>query len=213
MAVMGDVVVLESEVGPVQRTLVEHGLTVTGLHNHFVRDEPKVMFMHISGRAPRDELRAAVDAVFASVAGLRGADPSSSPPASVENTLDTAAIADALGHSGTLSQGVYKVTIGRPDVALHGMGVTITTDMGFNTWAAWQGTPARAAVAGDFTMLEHEVEPVIKTLVEHGIEVVAVHNHMVHEEPRVFFLHYWGVGPAAELAAGLRAALSRTGGP
>jgi hypothetical protein len=170
------------------------------------------MFMHIGGRGPRDELRASVEAVFDTVAALRGADPSAAAPASVENTLDTAAIAAALGHSGTMSQGVYKVTIGRPDVALGSMGVTVTTDMGFNTWASWQGTPERAAVAGDFTMLEDEVAPVIQTLVEHGIEVVAVHNHMVHEEPRVFFLHYWGVGPAADLARGLRSALDRTGG-
>lgn len=81
--------------------------------------------------------------------------------------------------------------------------------MGFNTWAAWQGTPEKAAVAGDFTMLKDEVAPVIKALVENGIEVVAVHNHMIHEQPRVFFLHYWGVGNAEKLAIGLRIALDQ----
>lgn len=110
-----------------------------------------------------------------------------------------------------MSRGVYKVTIGRPDIALRSRDVTVTTGMGFNTWAAWQGAPERAAVAGDFAMLENEVAPVIEALVEHGIEVVAVHNHMVHEEPRIFFLHYWGTGLAEELARGLRAALDRTG--
>jgi hypothetical protein len=83
--------------------------------------------------------------------------------------------------------------------------------MGFNTWAAWQGTAERAAVAGDFAMLENEVAPVIKALIENGIEVVAVHNHMVHEQPRIFFLHYWGTGSAASLAKGLRTALNQTG--
>lgn len=211
MVVMGDVVVLEDEVGPVERALIERGLAVTGLHNHFVRDEPGVMYMHIAGRGPRDALRSDVEAVLAEVARLRGGDPSAAPAASVENTLDTEAIARILGHVGETSRGVYKVVIGRPDVELTSGGVAVTTDMGFNTWASWQGSPGRAAVAGDFTMLADEVAPVVEALVEHGIEVVAVHNHMVHEEPRVFFLHYWGVGPAEELARGLRAALDRTG--
>jgi len=89
--------------------------------------------------------------------------------------------------------------------------VTVSTFLGFNTWAAWQGTPDHAAVCGDFTMLEQEVAPVIKTLIENGIEVVAVHNHMTHEQPRIFFLHYWGVGQATQLAQGLKAALNQTG--
>src|SRR6185436_18758247 len=108
-------------------------------------------------------------------------------------------------------KGVYKYTIGRPDVALTEHGIAVTSFLGFNTWAAFQGTPDRAAVAGDFTMLESEVAAVIKTLVENGIEVVAVHNHMVHEKPRIFFLHYWGVGNAQQLAIGLKAALNQTG--
>lgn len=211
MVVMGDLVVREDEVGPVQRSLVEQGLTITGLHNHFVRDQPAVMYMHIGGSGPRDALRANVEAVLATVAELRGGDPAAAPADSVENTLDTASLARLLGHDGASSRGVWKVTVGRPDVDLRSRGVAVTTEMGFNTWASWQGTPQRAAVAGDFTMLEDEVEPVIEVLVEHGIEVVAVHNHMVREEPRIFFLHYWGTGPAEELARGLRAALDRTG--
>ncbi|MEX2233813.1 MAG: DUF1259 domain-containing protein, partial [Cyclobacteriaceae bacterium] len=110
-----------------------------------------------------------------------------------------------------MARGVFKHTIGRPDVNLKDHNAEVTSFLGFNTWAAWQGTPERAAVAGDFAMLENEVAPVIKALVENGIEVVAVHNHMVHEEPRIFFLHYWGVGPAEKLVAGLRAALDQTG--
>lgn len=213
MVVMGDVVVREDEIRSVQRALIERRLTITGLHNHFVREEPAVMYMHIAGKGPRARLKADVEAVLATVARLRGNDPAAAPADVVENTLDTQAIDRILGHTGEMSRGVYKVTIGRPDVALHSMGVRVTTGMGFNTWASWQGAPGRAAVAGDFTMLEDEVGAVIEALVEHGIEVVAVHNHMVHEEPRVFFLHYWGVGPAEELARGLRAALDRTGTP
>jgi len=110
-----------------------------------------------------------------------------------------------------MSKGVYKYTIGRPDVQLIEHGAPVSTFMGFNTWAAWQGTPDHAAVAGDFAMLEQEVAPVIKTLIEHGIEVVAVHNHMVHESPKIFFLHYWGTGNAIQLAKGLKAALDCTG--
>lgn len=211
MVVMGDVVVREEEIGPVQRELVGRGLTVTGLHNHFVRESPAIMYMHIRGTGPRDSLRADVEAVLARVAELRGAEPSVASAEEVVNTLDTDGIAEILGHSGEMSRGVYKVTIGRPAVRLTSGGVEVTTAMGFNTWAAWQGTPQRAAVAGDFVMLEDEVAPVIEALVTNGIEVVALHNHMVREEPRVFFLHYWGTGPAQELARALRAALDRTG--
>ena len=110
-----------------------------------------------------------------------------------------------------MSKGVYKYTIGRPDVKLTEHGVPVSTFLGFNTWAAFQGTPDKAAVCGDFTMLADEVAPVIKALVENGIEVVAVHNHMVQEQPKIFFLHYWGIGNAEQLAKGLRAALDQTG--
>jgi len=211
MLVMGDVVVREDEVGPVQRALLDRGLTVTGLHNHFVRESPPVMYMHIRGSGHRDSLRADVEAVLARVAELRGGDPASAEADEVENTLDLGRIEEILGYEGSLSRGVYKVTIGRPDVELVSGGTRVTTAMGFNTWASWQGSMENAAVAGDFAMLEDEVGPVIDALVSNGIEVVAVHNHMVLEQPRIFFLHYWGTGPAEGLARGLRVALDRTG--
>jgi hypothetical protein len=129
----------------------------------------------------------------------------------VANTIDTKKLDQIIGSTAEMSKGVYKYTIGRPDVKLTEHDVTISTFMGFNTWAAFQGSPDKAAVAGDFTMLENEVAPVIKALVQNGIEVVAVHNHMVHEQPRIFFLHYWGTGNAEQLAKGLRAALDQTG--
>jgi hypothetical protein len=150
--------------------------------------------------------------VLDKVKEVRGGDPSKGTASNeaVQNTLDTKRLDEILGNKAEMSKGVYKYTIGRPDVDLREHGMKVTTFMGFNTWAAFQGTPEKAAVAGDFTMLESEVESVIKALIENGLEVVAVHNHMVHEQPRIFFLHYWGVGNAEQLAKGLRSALDQT---
>lgn len=211
MMVMGDLVVRQDEIAPVERTLVARGLTQTALHNHFVRESPHVMFMHIRGIGPRSELRADVQAVLDTIAARRGGDPSEAAMGTVRNTLDTARIAQTLGYSGDMNHGVYKITVGRPDIDLTSMGTAVTTSMGFNTWASWQGSPDRAAVAGDFVMLEDEVQPVFEALVSSGIEVVALHTHMVHEDPPVYFLHYWGTGSQDDLARGLRAALDRTG--
>lgn len=209
--VMGDIVVRENEIRPIQKVLVEHGLTMTALHNHFVRDLPKIMYMHIGGTGSEEELARGVRAALDEVAALRGGSPAEGRPDTVENTLNTQRISEIVGHPGEMNRGVYKITIGRPDVDLKDHGASVSTFMGFNTWASWQGTPEKAAVAGDFTLLEDEVEPVIEALIKNDIEVVAVHNHMVHEQPRTFFLHYWGVGRADALARGLRAALDRTG--
>ena len=206
---MGDVVVKENEIATVQQVLVNNGLKMTALHNHFVREEPNVMYMHIGGQGTEKELATGVKAVFDRIAELRGSNPADAEAGEVENSLDTTRIAEILGHKGSMSRGVYKVTVGRPDVDLNAHGTTVSTFMGFNTWASWQGTPENAAVAGDFVMLADEVEPVINALVNNGIEVVALHNHMVQEEPRVFFLHYWGTGVAEKLARGLRQALNQ----
>lgn len=212
-AVMGDLVLQEEEVGPIQQRLLAEGLTMTALHKHFLREDPRVAYMHFSGRGTERELGTALRAVFDEVAELRGGDPGASAAPEAENTLNTDRIEDILGHQGTLSGGVFKVTIGRPDVTLRDHGATVSTFAGFNTWAAFQGTPERAAVAGDFAMLADEVDGVLGALAAHDIEVVVIHNHMIHEEPRIFFLHYWGVGPVEALAQGLRAALDRTGTP
>ena len=209
--IMGDIVVTENDLKRVQQEVIAQGLTVTAIHNHFVRDKPHVMYMHIGGMGTTEQLAQSVRAVFAKVAEVRGKNPAEGIKAEVENTLDTASLNKMLGSKGEFSRGVLKHTIGRPDVNLKDHTTSVTSFAGFNTWAAWQGTPDRAAVAGDFAMLEDEVAPVIEALVENGIEVVAVHNHMVHEEPRIFFLHYWGVGPVEKLSRGLRAALDLTG--
>ena len=209
--VMGDIILTETDLKPVQQEVIKQGLTITAIHNHFVRNHPNIVYMHIGGSGKTDEMARKARAVLDKVAESRGHDPASGSVADVPYSIDTKKLDDILGYKGDMSKGVYKYTIGRPDVSLKEHGTTVTTFLGFNTWAAFQGSPDHAAVAGDFTMLENEVAPVIKALIENGIEVVAVHNHMVHEQPRIFFLHYWGVGNAEQLAKGLKAALDQTG--
>jgi hypothetical protein len=209
--VMGDIILTETDLKPVQQEVIRQGFSITAIHNHFVRNHPNVMYMHIDKSGDIGMLSTAVKAIFDKVKESRGKDPKSEKADSVVNSLNIASLDSIIGAKGEMSKGVYKYTIGRPDVKLSEHGIPVSTFMGFNTWAAWQGSPEKAAVAGDFTMLEDEVAPVIKALVENGIEVVAVHNHMVHETPKVFFLHYWGVGNAQQLAIGLKTALNQTG--
>lgn len=211
--VMGDIVVTETDLKFVQQEVIRQGLTITAIHNHFVRNHPNVMYMHIDGSGPTEQMAQKAKAVLEKVKELRNGNPAKGTASNeaVENTLDTKRLDEILGYKAEMNKGVYKYTIGRPDVSLKEHRTPISTFLGFNTWAAFQGTPENAAVAGDFAMLADEVAPVIKTLVENGIEVVAVHNHMVHEQPRIFFLHYWGIGKAENLARGLKAALDQTG--
>lgn len=209
--VMGDIILTESDLKPVQQEAIKQGFAITAIHNHFVRNRPNVLYMHIDKSADVTTLSNGVKAIFDKVKEVRGKDPKSEKADSVTSSLNIPLLDSIIGQKGESGKGVYKYTIGRPDIQLTEHGKQVSTFMGFNTWAAWQGTPQHAAVAGDFTMLENEVEPVIKALIENGIEVVAVHNHMVHENPRIFFLHYWGVGNAEHLAKGLRAALDQTG--
>jgi hypothetical protein len=211
--IMGDIILTENDLKPVQQEVIKQGLTITAIHNHFVRNHPNIMYMHIGGSGSTQTMAMKAKAVLDKVKEARNDDPSkgNASTESVNNSLDLVRLDLILQYKGEMSKGVYKYTIGRPDIQLREHGIPVTTFMGFNTWAAFQGTPDHAAVAGDFTMTENEVAPVIKTLIENGIEVVAVHNHMVHEQPRIFFLHYWGVGNAEQLAKGLRAALDETG--
>ena len=211
--VMGDIIVTETDLAGVEQEVVRQGLSITAIHNHFVRNRPNVMYMHIDGIGDISTMAASVKAVFDKVKQTRGKDPKSDKPDSVDNKLNIATLDSIIGHKGEMSKGIYKYTIGRPDVFLKEHGIPVSSFMGFNTWAAWQGNVDKAAVAGDFAMLEDEVAPVIKTLIESGIEVVAVHNHMVHENPKIFFLHYWGVGRPELLARGLKLALDKTGKP
>ena len=211
--IMGDIIITETDLKPVQQEVIKQGLMITAIHNHFVRNHPNVMYMHIDGNGATEMMAQKAKAILDKVKEVRGADPSKGTASNeaVQNTLDIKMLDEIIGYKAEMNKGVYKYTIGRPDVKLMEHGVPVSTFLGFNTWAAFQGSPDKAAVCGDFTMLENEVAPVIKALVENGIEVVAVHNHMVNEQPRVFFLHYWGIGNAEQLAKALRAALDQTG--
>jgi hypothetical protein len=204
--VMGDQVLLEDQVNPVLDVALDNGLEVTALHNHFFWDSPKVMFMHIGGMGDEEKLATAVGKVFAKIKET-SAGPAVAAPASIDpakSTLDPAKIESVLGRKGDLASGVYKVTVGRTTkMDGHEMG----NAMGVNTWAAFAGSDDHAVVDGDFAMYEAEVQGVLKALRHAGIQIVAIHNHMIGETPRVIFLHFWGTGSTTALAGGLKAAL------
>ena len=205
--VMGDIVLLEDQVNPVMSAALTNGLEVTALHNHFFWDTPKVMFMHIGGMGSEETLAGAVGKVFATVKETSGGK-GSVPHADLDparTSLDPKPVEEILGVKGQMANGVYKVTIGRT-TNMHGHDVGNT--MGVNTWAAFVGSDDTAMVDGDFAMLESELQPVLKALRGAGINIVAIHQHMTMESPRVVFLHYWGVGPTRALATGLKAALA-----
>jgi hypothetical protein len=207
--VMGDLVLLEDQVNPVMSVALDNGLAVTALHNHFFWDSPKVMFMHIGGMGDEAALAAAVGKVFAKLketAGGKGQAPRA-PIDPARTSLDPKRIDAILGAEGELKEGVYKVSIGR---TTRMAGMEAGNAMGVNTWAAFAGSEARAVVDGDFAMLEAELQPVLKALRRAGILIVAIHQHMTGEEPRILFLHYWGVGRAEDLAKAIRAALDQT---
>jgi len=207
--VMGDMVMTEDQVNPVMSVALDNGLEVTALHNHFFWDKPKIMFMHIGGTGDQTRLASAVGKVFAKIDETRGGK-GEVPMADLdpaETSLDPAKIQAILGHKGDMANGVYKVTIGRT-TTMH--GVTVGNTMGVNTWAAFIGSDQEAMVDGDFAMQEDELQGVLKALRHAGINVVAIHNHMTMENPRIMFLHYWGIGSTQQLATGLKAALDAT---
>src|SRR2546429_3125215 len=210
---MGDLVLTQDEVNPVMSALVEHGLEVTALHNHFFWAQPEVFFMHIHGHGKAvdlaNQIKPALDLIgHAAPAPATGNAPAS---ASAKSTLDTARVAKIVGHEGEQNGAVYKITLGRDDLNVKEMGATINARMGLNTWAAFVGTNEDAAVAGDVAMLETEGTATLKALRGHGLEIVAIHHHMTHSRPVVIFLHYWGRGPADKLATGFKAALDELG--
>ena len=207
--VMGDMVLLEDQVNPVMSAALDNGLEVTALHNHFIWDAPRVMFMHVGGMGNEEALAAAVGKVFSKVketSGGRGEAPHAEiDPAT--SSLDPTKIDAILREKGDLKDGVYKVVVGR---TTHMHGGIMGSTMGVNTWAAFAGSDEQAVVDGDFAMLESELQPVLKALRGAGIDIVAIHQHMTGEIPRIMFLHYWGVGSTVSLARGLRAALDQT---
>src|SRR6266581_1283552 len=211
---MGDLVLLEDEVNPVMSALLENGLEVTAIHNHFFFENPRIFFMHVHGHGKAADLakmaKPAVDLI-----GKGSPQHQNSVTGGNSNVsagqIDTAKLAKIAGHEGEQNGPVYKITVGRDDLKLKEMGAPINSRMGLNTWAAFYGSDANAEVAGDVAMLGPEVTPVLKALRANGLNVVAIHHHMTTTQPTVYFLHYWGTGPAEKLATGFKAALNELG--
>ncbi|MBI1832661.1 MAG: DUF1259 domain-containing protein [Planctomycetes bacterium] len=206
--VMGDTVVFQDEVTPAMDAAFAAGLEVTGLHNHFFYDEPKVYFMHIGGAGDPEKLAAGVKSVWDAIKQVRSkaAKPATRFTGDIPKagTIAAEKIDKILGHKSQAQDGMVKVTIGR-EGAMH--GVKVGGSMGLTTWAAFSGRDELAAVDGDFIMTAAEVQPVLRSLRKSGLHIVALHNHMVGEQPAFYFVHFWAKGPTVELARGLKSAL------
>jgi hypothetical protein len=212
---MGDLVLTQDEVNPVMSALLDNGIDVTAVHNHFFWEEPRIFYMHVHGHGtPADlarKVKPALDLIGKGAS--RPAATPAAPAAAPAPTIDTAKLAQIVGTPGEQTGAVYKITIGRDDLKLTEMGAPISARMGLNTWAAFVGTNESAAVAGDVAMLAAEMTPVLKALRKNGLDVVAIHHHMTGTQPTIYFLHYWGTGPADKLAAAFKAALDQVGAP
>ena len=204
--VMGDLVLLEKEINLVISGLAEADIKVTALHNHFLGEKARIMYMHIHGVGQAEVLARGIRKALDKTATPRSIPVSTSDAPAI----DTKRIEEIIGHAGKAGGGIFKITVGRPGVKIH--GVELTSSMGLNSWVALIGTNERAHVAGDIAMLANEVNPVIRALRHGGINIVAVHNHMLDEEPRIFFLHYWGTGKAKNLARAFHDALTQLKG-
>ena len=204
--VMGDTVLFEDEVNSAMSAALDNGLNVTALHNHFFFDRPKVFFMHLEGEGASDKLAGAVRKVYDSIKQTRGANPQpkdsfGGKPLPEKNSLNAAPLNQIFGAQGEAKDGMVKFSFGRP-AKMH--GVTLGNDMGVNTWAAFAGSDENAVVDGDFAVTEDELQPVLKSLLKEKINIVAIHQHMTHEEPRIMFFHYWGRGAAKDLAQAVK---------
>jgi hypothetical protein len=219
---MGDLVLLEDEVNPVMSALLDNGLEVTALHNHFFWEQPRIFYMHVHGHGTAAELAQKVKPALDLIGHVKppggharvdsaNASPRGTNSSATAGKLDTERLAKIIGYKGEQNGPVYKITIGRADIDLREMGAMINARMGLNTWAAFVGSDESAAIAGDVAMLEDEVAPVLKALRKNGLDVVAIHHHMTGARPMIIFLHYWGTGSAEQLAIGFRAALDELG--
>ena len=204
---MGDLVLAEDEVSPVMLALEENGLQITALHNHVLHETPRVMYMHIVGHGDAVKLAGSVRHVMALTKTPAPTQPPTTPPAF---DLDTTAIDEVLGHKGKVNGGVYQVGVPRAEKITEA-GMPVPGSMGVATALNFQPTGAgKAAVTGDFVLLGTEVNPVIRALRQNAIQVTAIHSHMLEEQPRLFFMHFWANDDAVKLAKGLRAALDNT---
>jgi len=205
--VMGDLVLLHEEVNPVMKKLVDGGIEITALHNHLLRSSPATMYMHFLGRGDPAKLAAALRAGLAESKTPLAAPAPAGSPAPLD--IDTAAIDQALGAKGAVNGGVYQFNIPRAETIKEG-GMPIPVGMGSGIVINFQPTgDGKAAITGDFVLIAREVNPVLKTLREGGIEVTALHSHMLDEQPRLFFMHFWANDDAGKLVGSLKAALSK----
>jgi hypothetical protein len=211
--VMGDLVLFQDEVNPVMSAALENGLSVTALHNHFFFDEPKVYFMHIGGEGKVETLAKGVKAALDASKQVRGRNSqlgkSFAGEIPAKSSIAPGALQEILGTKGETNNGMFKAVIGRKTKMP--CGCEATKEMGVNTWAAFAGSDDNAVVDGDFAVLEDELQPVLKSLRGSGVNIVAIHSHMTHENPRILFLHYWGKGKADELAKAVKLALDTQG--
>jgi hypothetical protein len=204
---MGDLVLLESEVGPVLGKLQDVGIEQTALHNHLLHESPRVMYMHIAGRGAPARLARALHTALVLTTTPFGAPSAAAPAGSFG--IDTAQIGQILGYHGRVNGGVYQVGVPRAE-KITADGVEVPPSMGLATAINFQPTGAgNAAITGDFVLIGSEVNPVIRALRDNGIAVTALHSHMLTDSPRLFFMHYWANDDALKLAHGLRAALDK----
>jgi len=206
--VMGDTVLFEDEVNAAMSAALENGLKVTALHNHFFFDHPKVFFMHIEGEGPVDKVAGAIRKVYDAAKEVRAANPNpkdsfGAAPLPDKSSITAAPLNEIFGAQGESKDGMVKFTFGRP-AEMH--GVTLGNTMGVNTWAAFAGSDENAVVDGDFAVTEDELQPTVRSLLKEKINIVAIHQHMTHEQPRVMFFHYWGRGHARDLAQAIKGA-------
>ncbi len=206
---MGDLVLLQEEVNPVMSALLDNGIDITALHNHFFWDDPHVFYMHVHGLGKAIDLAHRVKPALDLIGHVTSR--AATPISGTGTPLDTEKLAKIVGHAGEQFGAVYKITVGRDDLAMKDHGAAINARMGLNTWAAFLGTQEDAVVAGDVAMLEKELTPVLKTLRKNGLDVVAIHHHMTEDRPVVIFLHYWGRGSAEKLANAFKASLKELG--
>lgn len=204
----GDLVLLEDEINPVISKLEDHGIEIAALHNHLLHETPRVVYIHFMGQGDELALAKGLRAALA----LTKTPMQPQPPSPAEKMPAVAEqIEEILGAEGAMSAGVLHVNVPRPDIHVTMMGTAIPASMGMNTALNFQIEGKRAAINGDFMLLASEVSPVMKALRAHGIEIAALHNHMLDEEPRLFFMHYWAYGDAVALAKGLKGALEAEG--
>jgi len=207
--VMGDTVLFEDEVKAAMTAALDSGLKVTALHNHFFFDQPKVFFMHIEGEGTVEKLASGVKKVYDATKAIRSRDAKPTESFSLighsslpeKNSITAAPLNEIFGMQGEAKDGMVKFTIGRP-AKMH--EVAINKDMGVNTWAAFAGSDDNAVVDGDFAVTEDELQSVLKFLLKEKINIVAIHQHMTHEQPRMMFFHYWGRGRAKDLANAIK---------